>query len=201
MNNSGLPTITIELILDRQTAKDVLKGMLHAIFFHRLFGPIKPQTFEVLDVTIPAVSDQETEQLVDEKVDAFWKGLEGGFSKRGQATCNYSGNKPKKNWFSIGEEEVPWEQWVINAELRQPKTEKGELPITLTRALSNLFYYSDREKARSALASTLTKAIHTMITHTSSEKGRAAVPPITDANTISPFPFKIIVKVDNVEVG
>jgi hypothetical protein len=40
-----------------------------------------------------------------------------------------------------------------------------------------------------------------MITHTSSEKGRAAVPPITDANTISPFPFKVIVKVDNVEVG
>ena len=26
--------------------------MLHAIFFHRLFGPIKPQTFEVLDVTM-----------------------------------------------------------------------------------------------------------------------------------------------------
>ncbi|KIM34978.1 hypothetical protein M413DRAFT_449969 [Hebeloma cylindrosporum] len=174
MNNSGLPIITIELILDRQTAKDVLKGMLHAIFFHRLFGPIKPQTFEVLDVTIPAVSDQETEQLVDEKVDAFWKGLEGGFSKRGQIIVTISEKKPKKNWFSIGEEEVPWEQWVINAELR---------------------------KARSALASTLTKAIHTMITHTSSEKGRAAVPPITDANTISPFPFKIIVKVDNVEVG
>ncbi|KIM49851.1 hypothetical protein M413DRAFT_117035 [Hebeloma cylindrosporum] len=157
--------------------------MLHAIFFHRLFGPIKPQTFEVLDVTIPAVSDQETEQLVDEKVDAFWKGLEGGFSKRGQIIVTISEKKPKKNWFSIGEEEVPWEQWVINAELRQPKTEK------------------DRENARSALASTLTKAIHTMIMHTSSEKGRAAVPPITDANTISPFPFKVIVKVDNVEVG
>jgi len=40
-----------------------------------------------------------------------------------------------------------------------------------------------------------------MITHTSSEKGRAVVPPITDANTISPFPFKVTIKVDNVEVG
>lgn len=132
-------------VLDRQTAKDVLKGMLHAIFFHRLFGPIKPQTFEVLDVTMvwsisleyrqsltrhqPAVSDPETEQLVDEKVDTFWKGIEGGFSKRGQAsekaskhakslTCQkiivtISEKKPKKNWFSIGEEEVPWEQWCV----------------------------------------------------------------------------------------
>ena len=33
-----------------------------------------------------SVSDRETEQLVEEKVDTFWKGLEGGFSKRGQAS-------------------------------------------------------------------------------------------------------------------
>jgi hypothetical protein len=24
-----------------------------------------------------------------------------------------SEKKPKKNWFSIGEEEVPWEQWCV----------------------------------------------------------------------------------------
>jgi autophagy-related protein 101 len=55
--------------------------------------------------------------------------------------------KLKKNWFSTGEEEVPWERWyvscrtlaehwkdtyeghfarVINAELRQPKTDQGK---------------------------------------------------------------------------
>ena len=34
----------------------------------------------------PAVSDRETEQLVEEKVETFWKGIEGGFSKRGQAS-------------------------------------------------------------------------------------------------------------------
>lgn len=26
--------------------------MLHSILFHRLFGTVKPQTFEVLDVTM-----------------------------------------------------------------------------------------------------------------------------------------------------
>jgi len=69
------------------------------------------------------------------------------------------------------------------------------------RVPCNLFWYPDREKAHMALASTLTKAIHTMITHASSEKGRAVIPPITDANTISPFLFKVTIKVDNVEVG
>ncbi|KAL4260338.1 ATG101 family protein [Pleurotus pulmonarius] len=55
--------ITIDLILDRQTARDVLNGILHAILFHRLFGTVKPKTLEVLDVTMPGVSDPETEQL------------------------------------------------------------------------------------------------------------------------------------------
>ncbi|KDR82145.1 hypothetical protein GALMADRAFT_240679 [Galerina marginata CBS 339.88] len=183
MNNAVLPTITVDLILDRLTMKDALHGVLHSILFHRLFGTIKPQTFEVLDVTMPGVSDPETERLVYEKVDTFWKGIEGGASKRGQIIITIAEKKVKKSWFSIGEEEVPWEQWVINAELRQPKTDL------------------DRQKFHASLASTLTKTIHTMITYTSSEKGRAVVPPITDATTISPFPFKVTVKVGNMEVG
>jgi len=40
-----------------------------------------------------------------------------------------------------------------------------------------------------------------MITYTSSERGRAVVPPITDAKGISPFPFKVVVKIGDIEVG
>lgn len=32
--------------------RDVLTAVLHAILFHRLFGVVKPKTFEVLDVTM-----------------------------------------------------------------------------------------------------------------------------------------------------
>ena len=32
----------------------------------------------------PGVDDQEISQLVEEKVDAFWKGVEGDANKRGQ---------------------------------------------------------------------------------------------------------------------
>ncbi|KAF8237014.1 DUF1649-domain-containing protein [Tricholoma matsutake] len=179
------PVITIDLILDRQTTKDVLRGVLHSILFHRLFGTVKPQTFEVLDVTMPGVSDTGMEQLVNEKVEAFWKGIEGDANKRGQICVTFSERRPKKSWFQVymGEEDVPWEQWIINAELRQPKSER------------------DRQTFNSALAATLTKSIHTMLTHTSSERGRAAVPLITDASGISPFPIKITVKIGGMEIG
>lgn len=58
----------------------------------------------------------------------FWKGIEGGMSKRGQVSISitpifiisltfpkiivtFSEKRPKKSWFQVYEEDVPWEQW------------------------------------------------------------------------------------------
>jgi len=182
--NSTHPIITIDLILDKLNTKDVLHGVLHSILFHRLFGTVKPRTFEVLDVTMPGVSDPDMEQLIDEKVAAFWKGIQNGPGKKGQIIVTFSEKRPRKSWFQVymGDEEVPWEQWVINAELRQPKSEQ------------------ERQLANNSLTTTLAHSIETMLTHTTSERGRTAVPLITNATGISPFPLRISVKVGGVEV-
>ncbi|KAI9069687.1 DUF1649-domain-containing protein [Trametes sanguinea] len=158
-----LPRSQHDAVLDRLQTKEVLRAVLHSILFHRLFGTVKPRTFEVLDVTMPGVDDDEITQQVEEKVDAFWRGVEGGANKRGQ-------------------EEVPWEQWIINAEIRQPSDR-------------------ERQKFEANLAATLTKSLQTMLVHSSSEKGRSAVPLITNASSISPFPIKMTVKVGGVEVA
>ncbi|KAI0034424.1 autophagy-related protein [Vararia minispora EC-137] len=176
-------TITIDIVLDRLNTREVLRALLHSILFHRLFGTIKPQTFEILDVTMPGVSDPEMERLVEDKVAAFWKAMENGANKRGSITVTLSGKQQRKTWIGYTyEEEVPWEQWVINVEIRQPKTEP------------------ERSKFNQNLAATLTKSLTTMLTHTASEKGRAAVPPITNQD-VSPFPLNISVTVGDVEVG
>jgi hypothetical protein len=67
--------------------------------------------------------------------------------------------------------------------------------------ISFWFHSSERANLHSALTTTLTKIVFTMLTHTSSEQGRAAVPPITNAAGISPFPIQISVKVGDVEIG
>ncbi|KAG6909392.1 hypothetical protein DXG01_000692 [Tephrocybe rancida] len=133
----------------------------------------------------PGVSDAETEQLINDKVDAFWKGIEGGTGRRGQIKVTFSEKRPKKSWFQVymGEEDVPWEQWIINAQLRQPTGD------------------ADRQAYNAKLAETLSQAVYMMLTHTSSERGRAAVPLITNASGISPFPIDISVIVGGVEVG
>ncbi len=95
-----LHTPSLTQVLDRQNTREILRALLHAILFHRLFGTIKPQTFEVLDVTMvrpmsvqighslmdlqPGVADPNVQRLVDEKVNAFWKGLESVALKRGE---------------------------------------------------------------------------------------------------------------------
>ncbi|TFK78274.1 hypothetical protein K466DRAFT_507538, partial [Polyporus arcularius HHB13444] len=138
----------------------------------------------------PGVDDEEITQLVEDKVDAFWRGIEGDASKRGQIVVTFSEKRPRKSWFLMGEEEVPWEQWIINAEIRQP-SERG----------NRRFAHTERQKFNSDLASTLTKSLQTMLTHASSDHGRSAVPLITNASSISPFPIKMSVRVGGVEVA
>ncbi|RDX44279.1 hypothetical protein OH76DRAFT_1458057 [Lentinus brumalis] len=181
--NAGLPTITIDLVLDRLQTKEVLRAVLHSILFHRLFGTVKPKTFEVVDVTMPGVDDEEIRQLVEDKVDAFWKGIEGDASKRGQIVVTFSEKRPRKSWFLMGEVRLSFhESSIINAEIRQPSER-------------------ERQKFNSDLASTLTKSLQTMLTHASSDHGRSAVPLITNASSISPFPIKMSVRVGGVEVA
>ncbi|KZT18686.1 DUF1649-domain-containing protein [Neolentinus lepideus HHB14362 ss-1] len=178
-NSNGLQTVTIDLVLDRRSTTEVLTAVLHAILFHRLFGTVKPTAFEVQDITVPGVDDADMRQLISEKVNAFWRAIEVSSTKRGQIAITFSERRVRKGWFSLGgEEEVPWEQWLVNIEIRQPQTGQER-----------------------NLASTLTKALHTMLNHCSSEAARAAVPLITNSHGISPFPFKIVVKVNGVEVG
>lgn len=59
----------------------------------------------------------------------------------------------------------------------------------------------DRLKFDQELETALTTSLQTMLTHTSSDRGRAAVPLITHAQGISPFPVKIVAKVGGVEVN
>ena len=59
----------------------------------------------------------------------------------------------------------------------------------------------DRQIFNSTLTASLSEALMTILKHTSSERGRTAVPPITNSSGISPFPFRISVRVADVEVG
>jgi autophagy-related protein 101 len=75
-------------VLDRLNTQDVLRAVLHAVLFHRLFGLVKPKTVDVLDVTMPGVDDADMDRLVGEKVGVFWRAVEDSPDKRGQVPAD-----------------------------------------------------------------------------------------------------------------
>lgn len=89
---------------------------------------------------------------------------------------------------------------VVNTEMRQPKLERGKFN-SLSLDFIRQTIATDRQTFNDAVASTLSRSLHTILTHTSSERGRMAVPLITNATGISPFPLKMTVKVGGVELA
>lgn len=89
---------------------------------------------------------------------------------------------------------------IINAESKQPKTEQGAVEGIKVRIIAKVAL-TDRQAFTNELSATLTKSVRTMLMHTSSERGRTTVPLITNATGISPFPIRMMVKVDGVEIG
>ncbi|KAG9254924.1 DUF1649 domain protein [Emericellopsis atlantica] len=186
----------LEVFADPRSVRDVVKAVLHAIFFHRFFPSIVPQTHEVLDLTLPYVPDPELETLIDQRAAALERHIDAqrppsqptGASTtsnpankggRGQLTVQFFEKKRRKGtWLSRGDEEVCWESWTVKVTVSEPRTE------------------SERAKVRRAMEQTLQKAAFNIITYINQHKDH--IPPIT-TQTSNPFPYKI--NVDQQETG
>ncbi|KAK8205259.1 hypothetical protein M8818_004971 [Zalaria obscura] len=188
------PEYTLEIFADRPLVKDVVKAILHTIFFHRYFTPLKPATHDVLDTTLPYVTDIDLETLVDQRANALARQLDvsptsstqpsppygqkqradGG---RGQLVLQFMEKRRRKGWFGgKADEELVWETWVLDVTLASPRTE--------TEAI----------KVRKAMEKSLQKTAMKIITIVNRDKNH--IPPIT-TNESNPFPYQILVNPRN----
>ncbi|CCU82555.1 DUF1649 domain-containing protein [Blumeria hordei DH14] len=179
MDQHRLPEYIIEVFADPSSVKDVVRGILHTVFFHRFFSCLRPKTRDVLDLTLPFVDDVELETLIDQRTAALIKQLDtksdtasrnGGV--RGMIFVQFFEKKRRKAWFTKGEEEVCWEQWTLDVTLATPQTE------------------SERAKVRQAMEQMLLKAAMKIVTVVNREKDH--IPPITTSES-NPFPYQIVV--------
>ncbi|BCS20178.1 autophagy-related protein 101 [Aspergillus puulaauensis] len=187
------PEYFLEIFADTTSVRDVLKGVLNLIFFHRYFPSIRPTTFDVLDFTLPAINDVDLETLIDSRISSlvrqhsasgahdsgggFGGGGGGGGGVRGRIAVEFYEKKRRRSgiWFpglaGKGEEEVCWEVWNLDVTIATPRTE------------------SERAKVRKAMENMLQKAALKILAVVGRDKDH--LPPITttDAN---PFPYRII---------
>jgi autophagy-related protein 101 len=105
-----------------------VSAILHTIFFHRYFSSISPLTRDLLDLTLPAIDDVDLETLIDQRAGALVRG-------RGQLAVQFFEKRRRKTYFSFGkaDEEVCWEQWLLDVTLATPRTDTGTA-VSLRRA-------------------------------------------------------------------
>lgn len=149
------PEYQLEITADRPNVKDVVKGkqtfpsahphhltdspsgVLHTIFFHRYFTPLYPATHDILDITLPYVTDDEIETLVEQRATSLVRQLDiannqqstqyshkGG---KGQIVIQFLEKKRRKGgWFGTkADEETVWETWVVDVTLATSRNESG----------------------------------------------------------------------------
>lgn len=150
------PEYILEVFADPTCVKDIIKGtharyihcfetlanltglrpgILHTIFFHRYFPSIRPSSIEVLDLTLPTITDVELETLINTRTTALIRQLSSttspNSSVRGQIAVQFFEKKRRRGglgWFGGGkaEEEVCWEVWMLEITLATPRTEAGK---------------------------------------------------------------------------
>ncbi|KAJ5263495.1 hypothetical protein N7478_011100 [Penicillium angulare] len=184
------PEYFLEIFADTTTVRDVLKGVLNLIFFHRYFPSTRPTTFDVLDFTLPAINDADLETLIEARVSALVRQhlssaagtpdgkSTGGGGVRGRIAVEFYEKKRRRSglWFGglagKAEEEVCWEIWTLDVTIATPRTE------------------SERAKVRKAMGNMLQKAALKILSVVNKDKDH--IPPITTSDS-NPFPYRIVV--------
>lgn len=174
------PVFSLDVLADRSLVKDIVKGVISTVFFHRFFPTVRPKTRDLLDLTLPAVDDPELDELINQRTNILIGSIEasagvGTKPQRGEVvvyTVEFYERRPKKNWFSKAEEKVCWEQWVLSVTVVSPRTD------------------AERIKLRMSMEAQLQAAVLNIITIASMKKDH--IPPIT-TNEANPFPYSITV--------
>lgn len=87
----------LEAFADPTSVRDVVRGILHAIFFHRYFPTLTAQTHEVLDLTLPYVAVPELETLIDQRTASLVRELDSSlYSQQSSHHNQYQSSLPQQ---------------------------------------------------------------------------------------------------------
>jgi hypothetical protein len=111
-------------------------GILHTIFFHRLFTPVSPSTHDVLDTTLPYVTEDDIERTIDARATSLLRALDttstpmspqyhASKPAHGTVVVQFLEKKRKKGgWFiAKADEEAVWEVWILNVTVSGARSE------------------------------------------------------------------------------
>ncbi|KAJ6779919.1 hypothetical protein PWT90_10679 [Aphanocladium album] len=70
------PEFILDVFADPRSVRDIVRAILHTIFFNRFFPSVHPSTRDVLDLTLPYVDDDELATMIEQRAAALERQLE-----------------------------------------------------------------------------------------------------------------------------
>ncbi|KAH6850081.1 hypothetical protein B0I37DRAFT_103990 [Chaetomium sp. MPI-CAGE-AT-0009] len=205
MDQRGAPEFILEAFADPNSVRDVVRGILHTIFFLRYFSAVLPQTRDVLGLELAYVPEAEIETLIDQRVAALVRQLE---SERHQPHNLYDnrgggpglgllgGGTPPSTTSSGGGGGGRGQITIQFLEKRRRKTwyaMRGDDEVcweswTVKVTVADPRTEGERAKVRRASEKTLHNTIMKAVTLANAHKDH--IPPITTSDS-NPFPYQI----------
>ncbi|KAK3379337.1 autophagy-related protein [Lasiosphaeria ovina] len=213
MEQRGAPEFILEAFADPNSARDVLRGVLHTIFFLRFFPSVLPQTRDVIGLELAYVPEAEIETLIDQRVGSLVRQLEternqphthnhphsmggagagggggGGGSGGGpghQVTASSSGSGRGQITVSFFEKKRR-KAWYDVRGGDEVCWESWTVKVTIAEPRTE----GERAKVRKAMESTLHNTIMKAVTLANTHKDH--IPPIMTTES-NPFPYQITV--------
>ncbi|RYO82096.1 hypothetical protein DL763_008367 [Monosporascus cannonballus] len=217
MDQQAPQEFILEAFADPPSVRDVVKGILHTIFFHRFFPSVAPRSREVLDVTLPYVADAELDTMIERRADELAQQLDAerinNNNNNNNNSNNNNSNSAKKaiggsrrggggGAAGLGIGGVGGGggdgRGTITVQFFEKKRRKAWYggrdeevcweSWTVKVTVAEPRTESERAKVRAAMAQTLTATVMKLVTCVNSHKDH--IPPITTSEA-NPFPYQI----------
>ncbi|KAG8093299.1 hypothetical protein GUJ93_ZPchr0012g19063 [Zizania palustris] len=169
-----------ELELEPREIRDVMRCILHTIFFHRTLTLVRPKDVDcdLFEITYVQCGLADLEKEVDEKINQFIAWVEKHPNRRSQVCLSFFDEKNKNpGWFTNKTERIYWEQWFINLHVISPKGLGKSRSSKGTTDLGGQALEEARSK-RAALGSLIQEVLFQIINFANEKKDH--IPPISD---------------------
>ncbi|KAI1397080.1 DUF1649-domain-containing protein [Hypoxylon fuscum] len=193
----------LEAFADPASVRDVVRAILHTIFFHRFFPSLAPHSREVLDITLPYVEDAELDTMIEKRAAELARELDAersvhhayppsqpvhhhhhhhqprhahtGGAGRGNIQVQFFEKKRRKAWYMRA---------AYGGGDEEVCWESWTVKVTVAEPRTD----SERAKVRKAMETTLLTTAMKIVTCVNSHKDH--IPPITTSEA-NPFPYQI----------
>lgn len=179
-----------ELVVEQFEIREVLRCILHTIFFHRALGRVRPKDVdsELFEITYVQCGDAEVEKKIEEKIDQFIGWIEKHPNKKSQICLSFYEVKGKQaKWFSNKVERLYWEQWYINLNVVHSKTCSSQSHSTKVVADPGEGELEERSMRRVTLEASLHDVLFQIIKFVNEKKDH--IPPVPEGPDVKGLTF------------